>query len=191
MSNQQVVIIGPPHHGKTEVRKYICEVTGWFGASTSDAIYALLAHSLGCEESELRAKPKEEVRPKLIEFGDYLCMAGELKLLTPGEKEAQYYRGPSALSRALFHAGVRVSDGIRRRLELKDLRDKLEWLGVPLVVIWVERPGHPTVKDNTEVTSADADVVIVNDGSLDDLRSKVKAWLDSLELRLAAPGSKL
>lgn len=187
MSNQQVVIIGPPHHGKTEVRKYICEVMGWKGASTSDVIYALLAQEMGKPEAELRAMPKEEIRPKLIEFGDYLCgKAGKLELVPPlPERPApeKYYRGPSALSRILFHTGHRVSDGIRRRLELSDLRSKLEWLGIPLVVIWVERPGHPTIKDNTEVTSADADFVLLNDGSLEELRSKVKAWLDSLELR--------
>lgn len=177
------IFVGPPHHGKTEARKLFCEMTNLRGGSTSDVIYALLAAEMKTTSEELKKQPKEEIRPKLIEFGDYLCgNVGRPKLLEGNEgglgSEAELYRAPSALVRVLFHLGCRVVDGVRRRLELWETIDRLLWIGVPVITIWIERPGHPTVKDNTEITSDDADVVIINDGSLEDLKQKIREWID-------------
>jgi len=175
------IFIGPPQHGKTTARRVFSELTGLPGASCSDVIFALLARHTGTPEPELRAADKEVLRPKLIEFGDYLCGSiGKLELVGEPTPEARphteaLYRGPSALVRALFHAGFRVIDGVRRRLELRDVRDRLEWLGLRTIVVWVERPGAPPIKDNTELSREDADVVIVNSGSTDDLRQKISS----------------
>lgn len=177
------IFIGPPHHGKTEARKIFCELTGLRGGSTSDVIYALLATEWKTTSDELKAKPKEEIRPKLIEFGDYLCgNIGRPKLVDGNEgglgDDRQVYRCPSALVRVLFHLGCQVVDGVRRRLELRETIDRLTWLGVPAITVWIERPGHPTVKDNTELTADDADVTLVNDGDLEAFRQKIREWIE-------------
>lgn len=170
------IFIGPPHHGKTTARKLFCELTGLQGASTSDVVYALLSAHKGVEEKDLRVLDKEVIRPELVDFGDYLC--GSRDSMPDKPVEEDYFRAPSALVRNLFHCDYRVVDGVRRQAELKEARFVMEWMGIQTVVFWIERPGADTVKDNTAVTSADADVIIVNDGTPEDLKAKLKVWLD-------------
>lgn len=175
------LFIGPPQHGKSTARKIFCELTGLRGASCSDVIYALLAHHKKIPEAELRAVDKEVLRKDLIEFGDYLCgSVGKLSLLKADEPMPDYFRAPSALVRTLFHAGVRVVDGVRRRLELQEVKDRMEWLGLPVVVFWIERPSQSVIADNTEVTKELADHVIVNDGDPAALKEKILALLQQL-----------
>ena len=184
VQNPLFVFIGHPHHGKTTARKMFSELTGFAGGSCSDVIFAILSRHLGVPEAELRAADKEQLRPKLVEFGNFLCGdIGTLKLVDsapPGveNKTAQLYRGPSSLVRVLFHVGCRVIDGVRRRLELNDVRNRMEWLGIPVVVFWVERPGEPVLQDNTELSKEDADIVLLNDGTPADLRQKVQDWVE-------------
>lgn len=177
MQNPVFIFIGPPHHGKTTSRKIFCELTGIKGASTSDVIYALLADKLGLSEEKLRETPKEELRPKLIEYGDFLCGMGQLALVEGSNKDEHFMRTPSALCRVLFLTGHGVVDGVRRRLELQEFKDRLMWLGVPTVVFWVERAGHPTVEDNTQLKKEDADEIIQNDGDETKLRYNIETWV--------------
>jgi len=180
-----IVFIGPSGHGKSTARKLFCELVPHFkGASCSDVVYALLSQHLGVTETELRATDKEELRPKLVEFGDYLCAARhdlELTKTATGPRP-DLYRGPSALVRVLFHAGVRVVDGIRRRLELQEVRERMEWFGIRTLVIWIEDPRKPEIGgDNLSLTKDDAEWVILNDGTPAELREKIKAWIASVD----------
>lgn len=175
------IFIGHPQHGKTTARKIFCDLTGLSGSSCSDVIYALLARQKNIPEAELRAFPKETIRKELIEFGDYLCGSiGKLELVKPEKPfHDDLYRAPSALVRVLYHSGRRAIDGVRRRLELQEVKDRMEWLGIGTVVFWVERPGAPVIADNTAVTAKDADFVIVNDGDPAALKAKLVAWLEA------------
>jgi len=152
------------------------------GASCSDVIYPLLAKRLKMTEAELRAMEKEEARPMLVEFGDYLCGKTETLSVVPGGPTGPgvYFRSPSTLFRSLYLMGIRLIDGVRRREELDEIRQVLRWLNVPLVVFWIERPGSPPTDDNTAVTAKDADATILNDGTPTQLKEKLQTWLDSL-----------
>lgn len=174
------LFLGPARHGKTTARKHFAELTGIPGASCSDVIYPLLADYLDITEEELRNMPKEEARPKLIEFGDWLCGKRDNVSFSDKPLSETMYRGPSSLVRALYLSGIRVIDGVRRREELWDASRIFDWLNVPLMVFWVERPGADQIQDNTEVTVEDADVTLLNDSTPEHLKEKVKAWLDTL-----------
>lgn len=178
-----VLFIGPPRHGKTTARKILSELINQPGASCSDVIYPLLAKHLKMTESELRAMEKEEARPMLVEFGDYLCGKVEHLSVVPGGTPGPgvYFRSPSTLFRSLYLMGIRLIDGVRRREELDEIRQVLRWLNVPLVVFWVERPGSSPTNDNTAVTAKDADATILNDGTPTQLKEKLQTWLDSLK----------
>lgn len=186
-----VLFIGPPEHGKTTARKIFCDLTKMPGASCSDVIYALLSQHKGIPESELRAFSKADIRKELIEFGDYLCGSiGKLELVkAEAPLRDDLYRGPSALFRTLYHAGFRVVDGVRRRLELHEIKDRMGWLGVPVLVVHVSDPRKPAdaVKDNTEVDATDADFSILNDGTPSDLKAKLQAWIELHRPKKEAP----
>jgi hypothetical protein len=178
-----VLFIGQPRHGKTTARKILSEMIGQPGASCSDVIYPLLAKHLKMTEAELRAMEKEETRPMLVEFGDYLCGKTQHLSVVPGGTPGPgvYFRSPSTLFRSLYLMGIRIIDGVRRKEELDEIRQILHWLNVPLVVFWVERPGNPPTGDNTAVTSKDADAVLLNDGTPTQLKEKLQTWLDPLK----------
>jgi hypothetical protein len=178
------IFIGPPTHGKTLARKIFCELTGIKGASTSDVIYALMARFAGVSESELRETPKEEIRPKLIELGNYLCGSSEdlSKNAFPGKVPDSIYRGPSMLVRTLFHSGFAAFDGIRRKPELEEVRYIMNWLGIEVFVFWIHRENNlAKVEDNTEVEHTDATHIIANNGTPANLREKLAALLKPAE----------
>ncbi len=178
-----IFFIGPPQHGKTESRKLACEITGLEGASCSDVIHAFIAARLKMSVQDWRNIPREERRQAEIEAGDFLCGSiGKLSTVAlDGTVDGEFFRIPSGIIRVLFHRGIRVIDGVRRNLELDQARAHLEWLGIRSIVIWVERPGHATIADNTELTAAQADEKIVNDGDLQALRASVRAVLEKYQ----------
>lgn len=172
--------IGPPQHGKTEARKLAAEITGLQGASCSDVIHAFLAARMNSTVEKWRAQDKEKRRAAEIEAGDFLCgHIGTLNLVAfDGTVDDDFYRCPSGLIRPLVQRGIRLIDGVRRRIELADAVNHLDWNGIPSVTIWVERPGAPNIKDNTELTREHATEHIVNDGDLAQLRASVRAVLE-------------
>ena len=175
------IVIGPPHHGKTEARKILSELTYLKGASTSELIYRFLALRRNVSLESLQAIPKEELRPALIEAGDF--MVGSISAIAEppvnAEIEKVLYRIPSALIRTMYLNGYNIIDGVRRKQELAEARTHLYWNGVRSLVLWIDRPGVETLKDNTELTAADADEIVPNDGTLEDLRKKLKFVLEA------------
>lgn len=174
-----IFVVGPVMHGKTTSREILCKHTFLKGASCSDVIYDCLAFRRGVSVQELREVPKEELRPALIEMGDFLCgQIGSLKEAPAIPNfDDQVFRVPSALIRMLYHSGCNVIDGVRRRLELQHAKEHLEWNGVRSITIHIEDPRKAKIVDNSEDLRDLADELIVNDGTTDDLEKKLVAIL--------------
>lgn len=172
-------VVGKPQHGKSTLRQALANATRLRGGSCSDVVYALLAARRGVSVESLRFLPKEELRPTLVRFGDWLCGLGEPleETAVNPEFDENIYRHPTALVRVLVLSGIHVVDGIRRRLELQESKDRLEWIGLRTLTIFVDRPGVPEVKDNTEDLRDFADEVVLNDGTVADLEVKAKELL--------------
>ena len=170
------IVIGPPGHGKSAARKILAELTFLRGDSCSTIIYAFLAHRRKVTKESLYEIPKEQLRPDLIEAGNFLVGAIDTIAAPPEDPEIDriVYRIPSALIRTLYMSGVNIIDGVRRKSELVHAIDHLTWNGVRSVVIWIERPGADLIKDNTDLTSADATDIVMNDGTLDELKAQLK-----------------
>lgn len=171
--------VGKPQHGKTTARKIVEQLTRLQGGSCSDVVYHYLATRRGVSVESLRQLPKEELRPVLCQAGDWICGLGD-PLPEPaknGDIGAEMYRSPSALIRTLYVSGRNCIDGVRRRLELQHAKDHLDWNGVMSVTFFIERPGVPDIKDNTEDLRDLADVVIQNDGTIQQLGEKLEAFL--------------
>lgn len=179
MNTPVFIVLSKPHHGKTEARKILAELTYLKGGSCSDVIYHFLAARRETTVDALRRLPKEELRPDLIMAGDFLCGLHDSMPDAPNKDvDSEMYRVPSLLCRTLYLSGYNVIDGIRRKAELKEFRGALNWNGVRSLVVWIDRPGFPTVEDNTEVGPEMADELVLNDGTIDDLRVKLKAVLE-------------
>lgn len=177
-----IIIIGRPQVGKTTTRGFVTQLTGLRGGSCSDVVYHFLASSRGQSVEYLKQLPKESIRPDLMVTGDFLCGLGEFKLVdakipTENNSPDDLLRVPSTLIRTLYMSGCNVIDGVRRRLELQEARDRLLWNGIRNAVFWVENPRVPNILDNTEVTSADADDIILNDGTLEQLKERTAVAL--------------
>lgn len=172
MKEKVFIIIGLPTHGKTEVAKGINYATKLRRSSCSGRIFAYLAAEIMTQTgkdlntvwAELKAANKESIRPKLIALGDYLVSSEPARLVTE-----------------LVAEGVRIVDGVRRKEELKLAREILTKKGFDVEVWWVKRVPEPTfVPDNTDVTEADADMVIENDtATVEELWAWIKDFLTS------------
>lgn len=191
-SPKVLFVIGRPQHGKSTVRKALCELLGLRGGSCSDIVYRFLASWRGTTVEQLRMIPKEILRPALVAAGDYFVGArdslDEPKAAGCDIDETALHRVPSALIRVHFHHGARVIDGVRRRSELVHARDVLTWFGYRSLVIYVDRPGGPAIEDNTEDLRDLADEVITNDGTEEQLTGpKVREVLDKYFTRSNQP----
>lgn len=181
MSQPPVIfVIGPVGHGKTTVREILVKLLRPLrGASCSDVIYHFLAVRKGVSVESLKALPKEQLRPELIEAGDFLCgQIGALKELPKNDAvDKEVYRHPSAIIRTLYMNHYNIIDGVRRRLELVHAKDHLDWCGVEQLTLHVSATGKEHIDDNSEDLLALADEQIVNDGTPEELEAKVSAIL--------------
>ncbi len=169
-------LVGPVGHGKTTAREILVRLTHQRGASCSDVIYHFLAQRNNVSVEQLKQIPKEELRPKLVEAGDFLCgtLEGIHEVAKNEEVDKEVFRHPSALIRTLYMNGYNIIDGVRRRLELEDARKHLEWNGVRSFIFHIHDPRKPLLKDNSEDLTGLADNLISNDGTESDLEIKLK-----------------
>jgi hypothetical protein len=169
-----IIFIGAPQVGKTEARKAVCQLTGLRGGSCSEVIDQFLVEVAGLKPEQLAGTSKEEMRPLKVKAGDFLVGAFPEPEGIPEEwKAAIDYRIPSLLIRTLYMAGRNVIDGVRRPLELQEARDRLEWNGIRHLTVWIDRPDAPKIADNTALTKEHADEVVVNDGTLEQLKERL------------------
>jgi len=149
--NALLLIAGLPTSGKTEFGSAFAAVTGRTAGSPSDIIYRELAEEMGVTVPDLHRIPKETLRPELIRVGDRITA-----------------EDPAALIKMLASSGVTVISGIRKKRELAAVRSKYP----DAVIVWIYR-ASPFIQDNTDLKATDCDMVIVNDGSLEELHSMV------------------
>lgn len=167
---RKIIIGGLPQHGKTTVASIIATRFGVTYGNTSDTIYETVATVQGVTVDELYKMDKEKLRPKLIEAGDHLCSVG----------------GPAylALQQLQKHD---VVCGIRKPQELALIRASYP----DCLFLWVIRPGYLHIKDSTQLSHKDADVVIVNSGSMADLEANITQGMVNNSLGLSHPGNSL
>jgi len=149
----KVLVIGYSQGGKSTVAGIVADILNEKHISASTIIIGDYSERYGISIETIRAH-KEQYRSSLFWYGRY---QQEIDHAYPASKAIK--------------CGYHVVDGVRNKDELAAVRELFD------LVIWVDRPGYAgNATDNLEPD--DADVIIVNDGSVDDLRSKVSKTLD-------------
>ena len=158
-----LIVALAPQSGKSTVAALVAErlQTPW-RASSAPVIERL--------EGELGLAPGKIARERVLDHDRYRA-----ELVALGDEMAERGELPGVLC---VEAGFRVIDGIRREHELAATRDAARAKGWRTLILCVERPGQQ-LTDNTEAEALRraADLMLLNDGSLDDLRRRVDAAL--------------
>ena len=137
----KIAFIGQKQSGKSTASDFVANIVGGVSVDTSARIYRELAEELGTTVEELKSRPKESIRQRLIEKGDMISLEHPLALIAD-QLDARAY----------------CIAGIRKRDQLEALPDEVK-------VVWIEREGHnPPGEDNLELTAEDADYVVTNNG---------------------------
>jgi dephospho-CoA kinase len=144
-------IIGRARAGKSTFAEYLADALGLTCANTSDwlvEVERFRRHRLNVLEPEAMPSPlfnKSEMRSWLIALGDAVCAS---------------------------HSGFLIEQALKRGTVITGIRRKEEFECLPkdVIVVFIERAD--SVADNFDVPKDKARFVIVNDGSLDDLRDK-------------------
>lgn len=153
-----VLIIGRARAGKTTAAKFLEHFSDWKSASTSEIVYDVVALATNTSVEELKKIPKESIRPTLIDTADYLC---------------DIY--PSILSEGLIKKGYKIIDGIRRTKEMDSLSGK----NYGLFVIYLKR--NESIDDNFNIGEDYADVIVDNNGTLGELKEKIKEIYEEIK----------
>ncbi|KKN96900.1 hypothetical protein LCGC14_0165440 [marine sediment metagenome] len=83
---------------------------------------------------------------------------------------------PTVMIRSCLRKG-RIVIGCRRMEELRAARDQ----GLVEAVVWVQRPDyHEGGDDNLELNLRDAEIIVANNGTLDDLRGRAQEIVEWL-----------
>lgn len=161
MENKKILIIGNKCHGKTTYANFLKDELGSAEAyTTSSYLVYRLSLIKGVPENVI-LENKETYRPDLIELGNAMCEAdaGCLVSICLWASQAKFI----------------LIDGVRRISEFSKVKS---WFDQ---IIWMNRPSEPIGLDNLELKDQDADIIIENTGSLEDLKSRAKQH--ALELK--------
>lgn len=145
MSKDIIVVIGKARAGKSTFSRLISAILGVEYNGTSKVVYEAMALARGCSVEDLYSLPKEELRPHLIKFADYLC---DMKA--------------DILSEATIKRGFSIVDGVRRLQELDALKKNPDF---DIFTIYIDRK-HGALEDNFNIPASEADLVVYNDASL-------------------------
>lgn len=143
------VVLGYTGSGKTTAARYLSEITSIPFTDTSGVLIKLYCEDKGYDVDTI-IENKDEHRQNLYEYGKKL------------QKE-----DPSILIKECLDRGS-ILCGLRRQSELDFLKDS----GHNPVVIWIHRDGI-TKNPTDEIAPSEADIVVNNDGSLDELKKKM------------------
>jgi hypothetical protein len=153
----KVLVCGHGRAGKDTACEIICELTGWkFAGTTSKYLTKFVAAKLGLSDEEAYARRHESDETRMVWFHT----GNELR------KD-----DPSLLARMAFQNGD-VSGGVRGKPEIEAIRQE----GVADLIIWIDRdvPVDPTMEFGREY----ADIVIENNGTVTELREKLRRLTD-------------
>ena len=160
-SSRKILIIGNKYHGKTTFANFLKDALGDAQAySTSSYLIYRLGMLKGVSTEEI-LKEKEKYRPDLIELGNAMCNVDAGCLVS--------------ICLWSCHKTFALIDGVRRISEFERVKSMFE------TVIWINRPSEPIGRDNLELKAGDANMVIDNTGTLDDLRGKAQNLAKKLQ----------
>lgn len=152
----KILVLGYSRVGKSTAAEILAQHLNTKFANTSDEIVEGLARELNISPDEIRKK-KEQYRMQLFQYGRRMQ---EADAFWPQNVQLEY---------------ADILTGLRSPDEVKAAREH----GVYDVIIWIDRPGY--YKSETDKLTADcADVVIYNDGTIEDLRDKLIGLVDKL-----------
>jgi hypothetical protein len=142
--NKRILVIGYSGSGKTTAANCIAP-----NISTSDVIIGEFCHKYDLHPEVVKAN-KGFYRDRLWQFGRDRQQSNPL------------YFVYKALEKSSIVTGVRNPDEVAKCRELKIFD----------VIIWIDRPGI-TAGSTDKLTSADADVIVMNDGDTNTLKASM------------------
>lgn len=157
-----IMFVGEGRAGKDTACEYLAQITTLRNAGTTSKYLAkYVAEELGWSMEEAYARRHESDEMRMIWYNR-------------GNKVRE--KGPTTLAREALLYGE-ITGGVRDLDEILAIRAE----GMVDLIVWIENkrvPKDPTVK----FTSAEADIVIENNGSLEEFYEKLRRFADFASL---------
>jgi len=176
---QEFAIVGPTESGKTTFGRYFAEFLGTEATDTSAVLVEVETkrQKVLCDRYRLETfleSPDDDSR--IVTQWDWDRGRPQRELLVAMGDAFVECLGMDFLAQRCLDRG-RVVVGVRRRLELETLKAKRR----ALTTVWIERPGtQGATEDNLDIGAVDCDRILLNDGSLEDLRQLAKSLAEEL-----------
>lgn len=162
-----ILIVGHGRAGKDEACKYLASITQLRNAgTTSKYLCKHVARRLGLSEEEAYARRHESDEMRTL----WYRIGNEVR-----------EKGPTTLIREALEHGE-ITGGIRDLEEIRAAKRE----GLFDLIVWVERKSAP-VDPTLKFTSEDADIIIENNGTLEEFQDRLRqlAAFAGLPMRLA------
>ena len=145
----KIMVLGYSETGKTTAAEMLGEMLGLGYANTSDQLIKEFAEESGLSQEEV-LRDKKSYRKRLFDFGRAKQIANPL---WPQDVQLKY---------------ASILTGLRNPNEVAAAKSN----GLYDMIIWVDRPGFGP-NETDKLGPEDADVVVVNDGSISALAAKL------------------